>query len=79
TRYTVEGRNAIHKRLQKNMRIIHYLMEQTSPLQGTTEFNENRISVYVAQRGKCKITGKELKIGNKDLHHIKPKFKGGSD
>lgn len=79
TRYTVEGRNAIHKRLQMNMRIIHYLMEQTSPLQGTTEFNDNRISVYVAQRGKCKITGKELKIGNMDLHHIKPKFKGGSD
>lgn len=79
TRYTENGRNAIHQRLKMDMRIIHYLMEQSSTLKGTTEYNDNRISVYVAQNGLCKVTGTILKIGNMDLHHITPKFMGGND
>ena len=43
------------------------------------EYNDNRISLYVAQKGKCNITGKLLEIDEIHCHHKKPKAKGGGD
>ena len=45
----------------------------------SVEYNDNRISLYVGQKGKCAITGKELQIGKMHCHHIKPKDLGGND
>ncbi len=33
------------------------------------EYNDNRISLYSAQKGKCFVTGKELDIDNLYCHH----------
>ena len=38
----------------------------------TIEYNENRISKYVAQKGKCAVTGLELDITNMHCHHKNP-------
>ena len=49
---------------------------------GTTysiEYNDNRIALYVAQKGKCAITKVKLEIGEIDCHHKLPKEFGGSD
>lgn len=51
-----------------------------NPVQGqTTEYNDNRISLYVAQNGKCSVTGEILEIENMECYHKKPKELGGKD
>lgn len=78
--YTPEGRAEIHKSLGKNvnMAILHYLMR--NPVQNrTVAYNDNRISLYSAQMGKCAVTGMELEIGDIHCHHKTPKHLGGSD
>lgn len=40
-------------------------------IERSVEYNDNRISLYVGQKGKCYITGKELNIGNMHCHHKK--------
>ncbi|MFX3625094.1 MAG: group II intron reverse transcriptase/maturase [Ectobacillus sp.] len=77
--YTAEGRRLIHS----NQRavpdfMIRYLMENPVKSQ-SMEYNDNRIPKYIAQYGKCAVTGKDLEIGNMELHHKKPKSMGGTD
>jgi 5-methylcytosine-specific restriction endonuclease McrA len=43
------------------------------------ELNDNRISLYVAQNGKCAITHEKLEIGSMHVHHKTPKSQGGTD
>jgi len=78
--YTVEGRAAIHKMLGKSIdrSTMHYLMRNPVQYQ-TTAFNDNRVSLYCAQFGKCAVTGKELGIGDIYCHHKTPKEHGGTD
>lgn len=77
--YTEEGRKRIHDNLREiNHKILHYIMK--NPVQGqTTEYNDNRISLYVAQNGKCSVTGEILEMGNMECHHKKTKELGGKD
>lgn len=77
--YTVEGRKLIHNNLQSiNSFILEYIMK--NPVEGqSTEYNDNRISLYVGQDGKCGVTGQILTIGNMETHHITPKQNGGGD
>lgn len=77
--YSEKGRAKIHE-LQKavNPMILQKLMEH--PIQGqSTELNDNRISLYVAQRGKCAICKEPLQLGKMEVHHITPKTSGGKD
>ena len=78
--YTTEGREAIHKKLGRNIdtNIMHYLMRNPIPYRSAA-YNNNRISLYCAQFGKCAITGEKLEIGNIHCHHKLPKHLGGSD
>ena len=56
--YTAEGRAMIHKQLEAvDMEILHYLMR--NPVwNATIEYNDNRLSLYSAQMGKCAVTGR---------------------
>jgi len=77
--YTVAGREKIHS-MQKAIDplILRLLME--NPIKGrSVELNDNRISLYVAQRGKCAITGEPLRFGEMEVHHILPIEMGGKD
>ena len=77
--YSEKGRAKIHE-LQKAISpiILQKLMEH--PIQGqSTELNDNRISLYVAQRGKCAICKEPLLLGDMEVHHITPKSSGGKD
>lgn len=78
--YTPEGRKAIHSELGKNIdkSVMHYLMRNPIPYRSTA-FNDNRISLYCAQFGKCAVTGEKLKIGDIHCHHKVPKHLGGTD
>lgn len=77
--YTAEGRVEIHKSLESvNMEILHYLMRNPIPNR-TIEYNDNRLSLYSAQKGKCAITGKYMVIGDIYCHHKVPRNMGGTD
>jgi len=76
--YTTEGRKKIHTNLRFDTNIMTYLM--SNPIQGeSTEYNDNRISLYAGQLGKCFVTGKFLRIGSMEVHHIVPREQGGGD
>ena len=77
--YTEVGRAKIHA-LQNavNPYILRQLME--NPIQGaSTELNDNRISMFVAQHGKCAVSKEPLTLGNMVVHHITSKQAGGGD
>jgi len=78
--YTQEGRQAIHKALDKNIDkdILHYLMRNPIPYRSAA-YNDNRISLYCAQFGKCEVTGVKLEIGSIHCHHKLPQYLGGTD
>jgi len=42
-------------------------------------FTVNCISRYAAQKGKCAITKRFLMMDEVEGHHIKPRYKGGTD
>jgi len=77
--YTSKGRSLIHDSLSSiDLNILRYIMENPNRRQ-STEFNDNRISLYVGQNGKCAVSGKPLQIGAMAVHHINPKSIGGTD
>lgn len=78
-KYTPEGRKEIHKELESiNPYILLYIMRNYISNR-SIEYNDNRIAVYVAQKGKCAVTKENLEIGKMHCHHIKPLQYGGND
>lgn len=77
--YTKLGREAIHSELSKNnLKYMKYLLQNTI-ISETTEYNDNRISLYVGQQGKCAITKEQLTPHNMHCHHKIPKSLKGTD
>ncbi len=78
-KYTPDGRAEIHKNLGSvNMLVLYHLMN-TPCSNASIEYNDNRIAVYVAQKGKCAVTGMELEANQVDCHHKMPLEYGGKD
>jgi group II intron reverse transcriptase/maturase len=77
--YTAEGRVKIHKQQKTVDPAVLRLLMQNPIKQRSTELNDNRISLYIAQKGKCAITGEPLRFGDMEVHHITPVFMGGND
>lgn len=77
--YTPEGRTEIHKNLAGlNLAVMNHLMN-TPAGQRSVEYNDNRIALYVAQKGKCAVSGIALDANQVDCHHKKPLSLGGDD
>lgn len=77
--YTPEGRTEIHKNLTGlNLAVMNHLMN-TPAGQQSVEYNDNRIALYVAQKGKCAVSGIALDANQVDCHHKKPLSLGGDD
>ena len=45
----------------------------------SVEYNDNRISLYVGQQGRCYVTGELLRLGEMEVHHKKSQQDGGGD
>ena len=77
--YTAAGRSEIHDDLRINTFLLLQLMR--APIYSrSTEYADNRISLFSAQWGKCAVTGKEFQcVSEIHCHHKKPKGIGGSD
>lgn len=78
-KYTPEGRTHIHKKLEAvNTYILTYLMR--NPVRNMSiEFNDNRLSLYCGQAGKCAVSKQVLEIECMHCHHIVPQQNGGTD
>lgn len=77
--YTPEGRTEIHKNLAGlNLAVMNHLMN-TPAGQQSVEYNDNRIALYVAQKGKCAVSGIALDANQVDCHHKKPLSLGGDN
>ncbi len=57
---------------------LQYLIENQDSTQ-STEYNDNLLSLYVGQQGKCFISGNILDVETMICKHKKPKSLGGSD
>lgn len=77
-KYTPEGRQKIHKNLGIDTNTMLLLM-RTKEVGRSVEYMDNRISLYVAQYGKCAITGQILALHEIHCHHKKPVSQGGND
>lgn len=77
--YTEEGRKLVHKKLDGvDMAVLHNLMR--NPIDGESiEFNDNRLSLYSAQKGKCAVTGKQMEADEVICIKKIPKEQGGTD
>lgn len=70
-KYTAEGRTRLHKNLMDVTEAeIKWLREnQVINKRATVQYNDNRISLYVAQKGKCSVTGEKLLPWDIHCHH----------
>lgn len=74
--YTEKGRSKIHKTLSINKDILRYV-KNSYVRDMSIEYNDNRISKFIAQKGKCAISKIELGFNDWHCHHkIPKKFKG---
>ena len=70
--YTAEGRAKIHKSLKAvNQNILRHIMKNFIPNR-SIEYNDNRISRFIAQKGKCSVLGVELGLNDWHCHHKNP-------
>ncbi len=77
-KYTKSGRELIHNNLSMSTEVLQMLVK--NPVRDKSiEYNDNRVSLYVAQKGKCAITGEVLNPYNMHCHHKTPIELGGSD
>ena len=59
--YTPEGRAEIHDNLRIDVNSMLWLMRHPIPTE-SVRYNDNRVSLYAGQDGKCAITGKKLDV-----------------
>ena len=77
--YTPEGRIGLHKKLSIDMTLLTTLMRNPS-IGNSAEFNDNKLSLYTVQKGRCAITQRMFRSTEEiHCHHKKPKGKGGTD
>lgn len=73
----------VHKNMQLSH--LHYVVDIDikgffdNVSHATIEYNDNRLSLYSAQMGKCAVTGAKLMIGDIFCHHKVPRCNGGTD
>lgn len=80
-KYTEEGREAIHKKQQtaEEWKISWLCSNPVLSKRATIEFADNRISKFIAQKGRCAVTGEELILSEMHCHHIIPYHESKSD
>ena len=77
--YTPEGRQILHDNLRINIVLMLEIMRQ--PVYGnSTEYTDNRLSLFSAQLGKCAVTGQKFECAEDiHCHHKTSRSAGGLD
>ncbi|EGW37021.1 reverse transcriptase family protein [Desulfosporosinus sp. OT] len=78
-KYTSDGRRLIHKQIEK-ISELEFIYLVKNPIDSRSiEYNDNRISLFSAQCGRCRILEERLEVDEFHCHHIKQLHDGGSD
>lgn len=77
--YTEKGRHKIHNNLIAIPKDVLNQIMYSYIKNRSIEYNDNRISKYIAQYGKCYITGEIIGIDRVHCHHIIPRNNDGND
>lgn len=77
--YTKEGRALIHNNLKAVSREVLIHIQRYYCDYRSIEYNDNRISKFISQYGKCAISGEELTLRDWECHHKDPLKYGGTD
>lgn len=76
--YTPEGRAEIHDNLRIDVKSMLWLMRHPIPYE-SVRYNDNRVSLYAGQDGKCAVTGKELDVQTCVCYRKSNECKKGND
>ena len=80
TLYTKQGRKLLNEKLTTlPIEWVRELVNKSNYTKATVEFINNRISHYIADDGKCYVTGRILTPSELHCHHKIPKKLGGGD
>lgn len=80
TLYTKQGRKLLDEKLTTlPIEWVRELVNKSNYTKATVEFINNRISHYIADNGKCYVTGRILTPSELHCHHKTPKKLGGGD
>lgn len=77
-KFTPEGRSLVHDPLELDLEVMRWFLSHPA-VNESVAYNDNRLSRFSGQRGKCQLTGEELNIYNVECLHRLPKELGGTD
>lgn len=79
SRYTIQGRYYIHKDLLEECKENIKLLIENPLKNESLQKNDNRISLFVGQKGLCPVTKKPLNVWTMIIRNRVPRNKGGTD
>lgn len=79
TIYSKKGRKLIHKSEELPLEWIRELVNKSRYTKESVLFVEHRIGHYIADKGKCLVTGRLLTPDEMHCHHKIPRKMGGND
>ena len=79
SKFTPEGRKHIHKQIESVSDFEFLYLVKNPVTDRSIEYNDNRISLFSAQGGRCGILGERLEVNDFHCHHKVPIQHGGTD
>ena len=79
SKFTPEGRKLIHKQIETVSDFEFIYLTKNPIINRSIEYNDNRISLFSAQSGMCRILGERLAVNDFHCHHITQVQDGGTD
>jgi len=77
--YTENGRAKVHREQKAIPHDVLQQVRRTFSKSRSIEYNDNRISKYIMQYGKCSVLKEDIAIDSVRCHHIVPRKCGGTD
>ena len=78
-KFTPEGRKLIHKQINCVSDFEFLYLTKNPVANRSIEYNDNRISLFSAQSGKCAVLGERLEVNDFHCHRIVPINPSGGD
>ena len=78
-KFTPEGRKLIHQQIESVSDFEFIYLTRNPVTNRSIEYNDNRISLFSAQSGKCGVLGERLEVNDFHCHHIIPINADGGD
>ena len=78
-KFTPEGRKLIHQQIESVSDFEFIYLTKNPVTNRSIEYNDNRISLFSAQSGRCGVLGERLEVNDFHCHHITQINDGGGD